>query len=122
MPEWPENDDAVLLIHNPRCSKSRATHELLEKQGIDFRVRLYLDEPLGRAELLELKRWLDRPVAEWVRQGEGCYQEAGLSPESGDEELIEAMVRHPKLLERPIVVRRGRAEIGRPPERVLGLF
>ena len=122
MANWPKNDDETLLIHNPRCSKSRATLALLEERGVDFAVRLYLDEPLTADELADLGRRLGRPASAWVRTGEACYGEAGLSAGSTDDVLLSAMERHPKLLQRPIVVRGQRAEIGRPPERVLELF
>jgi arsenate reductase len=95
---------------------------LLEERGIAFEVRLYLDEPLTRSELEELGRRLGRPAVEWVRTGEACYADAGLSAASSEDTLLDAMVRHPKLLQRPVVVRGGRAEIGRPPEQVLDLF
>jgi arsenate reductase len=122
MQGWPEADDETLLIHNPRCSKSRATLELLESRGVAFEVRRYLDEPLSRAELVELGARLARPVSQWVRTKEASYGEAGLTAESGDDALLDAIARHPELLERPVVVRGRRAEIGRPPERVLDLF
>jgi arsenate reductase len=122
MSTLPRSAEATLLIHNPRCSKSRQTLELLEEQGLDFEVRRYLDEPLDRAELDDLRARLGRPVADWVRSGESCYAEAGLSVDSSDDELLDAIARHPKLLQRPIVVRGERAEVGRPPERVLNLF
>lgn len=122
MADWPRNEDETLLIHNPKCSKSRATLALLEERGVDFDTRLYLDEPLTRAELDDLRRRLDRPASEWVRKGEDCYSKAALSTESADEEVLAAMASHPKLLERPIVVRGDRARVGRPPEQVLELF
>ena len=122
MSNLPQSADATLLIHNPRCSKSRQTLELLEERGIDFEVRKYLDEPLTREELGALQKRLARPVAEWVRAGESCYGEAGLGVDSSDDELLDAIAKHPKLLQRPIVVRGDRAEIGRPPEQVLELF
>jgi arsenate reductase len=118
----PRDAEATLLIHNPRCSKSRQTLALLEERGVDFEVRAYLDEPLTREELTELGKRLARPVAEWVRTGEPCYQEAGLAVDSSDDALLDAIAKHPKLLQRPIVVRGDRAEIGRPPEQVLELF
>ncbi len=122
MPSLPRDAETTLLIHNPRCSKSRQTLALLEEQGVDFEIRPYLDDPLDRAELDELRGRLGRPVADWVRSGESCYGEAGLSVNSSDEELLAALATHPKLLQRPIVVRGERAEIGRPPEQVLDLF
>lgn len=122
MSTLPQNAAGTLLIHNPRCSKSRATLALLEEKGVDFEVRAYLDEPLTRDELGELQERLGRPVADWVRKKEDCYAKAGLSVESSDDELLDAIAKHPKILERPIVVHGERAEIGRPPEQVLDLF
>lgn len=122
MDGWPDGDDETLLIHNPRCSKSRATLALLEERGVTFEVRRYLEAPLSRAELEELRARLCRPVSQWIRSKEEGYAEAGLAADSGDEALLEAISRRPELLERPIVVRGRRAEIGRPPERVLDLF
>lgn len=122
MPEPPNQTTATLLIHNPGCSKSRATRLLLEEKGIDFEVRAYLDDPLTRDELETLRRRLGRPVSQWVRPKEACFAKAGLSADSTDDELLDAIAIHPKLLERPIVVHGERAEIGRPPEQVLSLF
>jgi len=122
MATLPSSDDSILLIHNPRCSKSRATLALLEERGVEFDVRAYLDAPLTRDELAALRHRLGRPVAEWVRAGESCYGEAGLSVESSEDELLDALTSHPKLLQRPIVVRGDRAEIGRPPEQVLEIL
>jgi len=118
----PRSDDEVVLLHNPRCSKSRQTHQLLTARGVDFTERRYLDEPLTRSELGELARRLGRPPVDWVRRKEPAYAEAGLGPESSDAELLDAMAAHPILLERPIVVRGRRAAVGRPPEAVLELL
>jgi arsenate reductase len=118
----PEAPDACVLIHNPRCSKSRAARALLAERGVDVQERRYLDEPLDRAELAELRRRLGRAPAEWIRSGEPAYREAGLSPGSSEAELLDAMARHPILIERPILVRGRRAVVGRPPERVLELL
>jgi arsenate reductase (glutaredoxin) len=118
----PLPDDAtLLLLHNPRCSKSRAARELLIAQGIHFVERRYLDDPLSRAELAALRERLGRPAHEWVRTGEAAYRDAGLSVNSSEAALLEAMAVHPILVERPIAVRGGRAVVGRPPEAVLAL-
>ena len=71
--------DSLLLLHNPRCSKSRAAKALLEERGVNFWLRLYLEEPLSRAELEELRRRLGRPAREWVRSSEPTFGAAGLS-------------------------------------------
>jgi len=118
----PEGDDVILLLHNPRCSKSRAAAALLEERGVAFEERRYLDEPLSRAELQDLAQRLGRAPREWVRTGEDAWREAGLGPDAGDHEILDAMAAHPILMERPIAVRGRRAALGRPPERVLDLL
>ena len=105
-----------LLLHNPRCSKSRAALALLEERGADFEVRAYLDEPLTRAELGELKAALGKPVTEWVRSKERAFGEAGLSEGASEAEIFDAMIQTPILLERPILLRGDRAVVGRPTE------
>lgn len=118
----PISDEEVLLLHNPRCSKSRATLALLEERGVSVTVRSYLEEPLGRDELAEVGRRLGRPATEWVRRKEGAFGEAGLTADSDEGAVLEAMAMHPILMERPILVRGGRARVGRPPEDVLGIL
>ena len=114
--------DRLVLLHNPRCSKSRAAHALLEERGVAFEERRYLEEPLSRAELEELSRRLGRPPGEWVRRGEDAYTEAGLDASSEASALLDAMAAHPILMERPIAVHADRAVVGRPPESVLELL
>ena len=118
----PETDDQVLVLHNPRCSKCRATVALLRERGIDFEERLYLEDRLSRAELEQVAVRLDSPPAGWVRSGQAEYGAAGLGPGSDAGAILDAMVLEPILIERPIVLRGRRAAIGRPPEQVLGLF
>ena len=115
-------DDSLLLLHNPRCSKSRAALALLEERGARFEVRRYLEDPLDAAELAALRERLGRPAGEWVRKGEAAFGEAGLEPGSGEADVLRAMAQHPILIERPVLVRGGRAVVGRPPERVLELL
>jgi arsenate reductase len=116
------DDDTPLLLHNPRCSKSRAARALLQERDVPFRERLYVDEPLSRAELSDLRGRLGRPAREWLRSGEAAFREAGLPPDADEERLLDVMARHPILMERPILVRGPRAVVGRPPERVLELL
>lgn len=115
-------DDGFVLLHNPRCSKSRAARALLEERGVAFEERRYLEAPLSRAELDDLARRLARPAREWVRRGEPAFAEAGLDAGSGDEAILAAMADHPILLERPILVHGPRAAVGRPLENVLPLL
>jgi arsenate reductase len=114
--------DEIVLYHNPRCSKSRAALELLREHGVEPRVVEYLKTPLTREELETLRRRLGLEPSDWVRRGEETYAAAGLSAESPDDQLLDAMTRHPILIERPIALRGDRAVVGRPPERVLELL
>ncbi|HTL23250.1 MAG TPA: ArsC/Spx/MgsR family protein [Mycobacteriales bacterium] len=109
--------DDIELWHNPRCSKSRAAHDLL---GDRATTRRYLEDPPTRAELeaVLVKLGTDDPRL-IVRTGEPAY--AGLEAADRDE-LLDAMVAHPELVERPIAIRGDRAVLGRPPERVLELL
>ena len=117
----PGPGDALLLLHNPRCSKSRATHALLEEKGATFSVREYLKDPLSAAELEELGRRLGKQTSEFVRAGESVYTESGLAG-SSEEALRAAMAEKPILMERPILVSADHAAVGRPPEKVLELL
>ncbi len=115
--------DRPLLLHNPRCSKSRALHAALEERGVAFETRAYLDEPLSLDELADLHAKLGAPAAALVRSKEPEYAEAGLSDASGEAELLAAIARFPRLLERPVLVVADRAAIGRPgPENALAIL
>lgn len=114
--------DAVLL-HNPRCSKSRAALALLQEHGVSPRIVAYLEAPLDADALRTLVRQLGLPARALLRDGEPEYAELGLAdPRLDDEQLVAAMAAHPRLIERPVFVHGDRAVIGRPPERVLGLL
>ncbi|MDO8861441.1 arsenate reductase (glutaredoxin) [Haliea sp. E1-2-M8] len=110
------------IYHNPRCSKSRATLALLQEHGIEPEIVLYLDRPPSQAALKRLLAQLGISAAELVRRGEAEYQELGFGAGSSQADLLGAMAAHPKLIERPIVVRGERAVLGRPPENVLALL
>lgn len=111
------------IYHNPRCSKSRQTLELLEQQGINPEIVRYLETPPDAATLVDLLERLDLSARELMRKGEDPYKELNLAnPDLSEAQLVQAMVDYPKLIERPIVIHDGKAVIGRPPERVLELF
>ena len=111
----------IRIYHNSRCSKSRATLALLE--GREVEVVNYLDTSPDAAELKQLLKLLGIPVRQLLRTSEAVYKELGLAyPALGDDALIAAMVTHPILIERPIVVANGKAAIGRPPEAVLAIL
>ncbi|MFT4709794.1 MAG: arsenate reductase [Planctomycetota bacterium] len=118
----PAKPGEVLLLHNPNCSKSRATKAVLDQAGIAFTERLYMDQPLGADELAEVGKRLGMLAREWVRSGQGEYGEAGLDANSGDAAHFAAMAATPILMERPVVVTVDGARIGRPPIAVLELF
>jgi arsenate reductase len=111
-----------LFLHNPSCSKSRAALELVRVAGVELPVREYLREPLTVDELREIVALLGVRPIEIVRRGEPQYAALGLSESTPDEEVLQAMAEHPILIERPIVVRDGRAVVGRPPESVRELL
>ena len=115
--------DEVIILHNPRCSKSRETLALLEQRGLRPRIVEYLAEPPGAAELGRILDLLGIGPRELMRRNEAEYAELGLDdPALGREALITAMHQHPRLIERPIVLANGRAAIGRPPEAVLAIL
>jgi len=111
-----------LFLHNPRCSKSRAALALVRDAGVELPVREYLRDPLLIDELRRIVRLLGVRPIEIVRRGEGEFVELGLGDATPDEEVLRAMAEHPILIERPIVVRGGRAVVGRPPELVKGIL
>ncbi|ACO79828.1 arsenate reductase [Azotobacter vinelandii CA] len=113
----------LTLYHNPRCSKSRGALELLEARGLQPKVVRYLETPPGAEELRELLGKLGIPARQLLRTGEEEYKTLKLADPALDEErLIAAMVAHPRLIERPILVVGERAVIGRPPEKVLEIL
>ena len=117
-----KSDSETVLLHNPRCSKSRATLALLQERNLDFEIREYLQAPLSAEELADLRGRLGRPVSEWLRPKEEPFVASGVSWDAEDDALIAVMVEHPICMERPIVIRGQKARVGRPPEDVLALF
>ena len=113
----------VKILHNPRCSKSRQTLALIEGQGIVPEIIEYLKSPPSKDELKLILQQLGLKPRELMRKGESEYKENGLADTNlTDEQLIDAMIAHPKLIERPIVLKGGQARLGRPPEDVLEIL
>lgn len=110
------------IYHNPRCTKSRQTLALLQENGVEPQVVEYLKELLSAEELKELIGFLGIIPLELVRKNETIWKEQFKGKELSDDELIQAMVDNPKLIERPIVVKQKKAALGRPPENVLQLI
>jgi len=108
------------IYHNPRCSKSRQSLALLTENEMDVEIIEYLKTPPTRKELTEIIKMLGIKPRDLLRKGEKEYKEAGLNNmELSDKQIIDAMLEHPKLIERPIVIKDGQARIGRPPELIL---
>jgi len=112
-----------ILFHNPDCSKSRATQELLDQAGIDYEVRLYLETPLNLNELDAVSSALEDGASAILREEDAVKANPNLDPATLDEAArLQLIADQPVLMQRPIVMRGQRAKIGRPPESVLNLF
>jgi arsenate reductase (glutaredoxin) len=115
--------DTVTIWHNPHCSKSRKTLELLQERNTTLTVREYLKDPPTESELAEVLTKLGIPARALLRTSEDAYKTLGLSDlRLTEQERIAAMAAHPKLIERPVVIVGERAVLGRPPEAVLSLL
>ncbi|MCU1448567.1 MAG: Arsenate reductase [Acidimicrobiales bacterium] len=118
----PDPQDDVLVYFNPNCSKCRGARDLLDEKGVEADYFRYLDSAPSRPELERVMGLLgiDDP-RQMMRTGESVYKELGLASAERDE-LLDAMVANPMLIERPIVIRGDKAVIARPPEKLLDLF
>lgn len=113
----------VCIYHNPRCSKSRKALALLEQQGDELEIVEYIETPPDSATLSALLQQLGMNARDLMRRGEDIYKELKLdNPDLSEAELVQAMVDYPRLIERPIVIRDGKAIVARPPEKVLELY
>lgn len=112
------------ILHNPMCSKSRATLEMLMVRDVDVAVMDYQKTPPSKEELREILKLLGKQPLDIMRIKDSLFTELGLATDNGysDEQWLEVLVAHPKLLERPIVVYNGKAAIGRPIENVLAIL
>jgi arsenate reductase len=113
----------VTIYYNPACSKSRLSLELLEKHGEHIEIIEYLNTPPDAGTLAAILDMLGMEPRELMRQHEKEYGEAGLdNPGLSHEQLINAMIEYPRLIERPIVIKNGKAVLGRPPEKILDIL
>ena len=113
----------VKIYHNPRCTKSRQTLALLTEHGIEPEVVEYLKTPPSKTELSQILSMLGISARALMRKRESEYKDQGLdNPDLTEAHLINAMIEHPILIERPIVVTKTKAAIGRPPENVLDIL
>jgi arsenate reductase len=113
----------VSIWHNPRCSKSRATLELLQQRGIEPAIVDYQENPPTAAEIEHALKLLGKQPRDLMRKGESIYAELALDdPKMTRKQLVDAMAKHPILIERPIVFAHGKAAVGRPPEAALEIL
>lgn len=113
----------VTIYHNPRCSKSRQTLELLQAQGVEPEIREYLKDIPTKDELQTVLSALNMSARDLLRNKEDEFKALGLNnSDLSEDAILEAMIAHPKLIERPIVIKNGQARIGRPPESVLEIL
>ena len=111
-----------IIYHNPRCSKSRQTLEILDQHDLETEIVLYLDNPPSAEEIASILNKLELSPRDILRKGEDAYKELNLKNDKlTNKNLINFMVENPKLIERPIVIRGDKAVVGRPPENVLSL-
>lgn len=112
----------ITIYHNPRCSKSREGLELVKGSGEEYKVREYLKEPVSEEELSSLLEQLGMAPIELVRTEEKIWKENYKGKDLSDDELVRVMTEHPKLIQRPIVVRDQTAVVGRPPSKITELI
>ncbi|MEJ2163283.1 MAG: arsenate reductase (glutaredoxin) [Robiginitalea sp.] len=112
----------IRIYHNPRCRKSREALELIRKSGQPHEIVEYLKQPLSSGELKELLGKLQLEPMQLVRRNEAVWKENYKNRDLSDVEILEAMESHPKLMERPVVVKGNKAVLGRPPEAITGLW
>ena len=112
----------ITIWHNPRCSKSRAALALLEEHGVSPIEFKYLETPPSKTDIIATLAALDMEAKDIVRKGEAIYKSLNLSSNSTDESVLDALVKNPILIERPIIISGDSAVIGRPPENVLSLL
>jgi len=110
------------LYHNPRCSKSREAKQLLDEKGLKYETIEYIKNPISIAELQEIVRKLSIEPIELVRQKEAIWKENYKGKDLSDDEILEAMIEHPRLMERPIVVHNEKAIVGRPASLILDIL
>ncbi len=112
----------ITIYHNPRCRKSRETLKLIEESGQPFKIVEYLKHPLSADQLREMLSLLDMPAEGLIRKNEAIWKEQYRGRDLSEPDLLKAMEEHPKLMERPLVVKGKEAVLGRPPENVLALL
>jgi len=112
----------IKIYHNPRCTKSRQGLEVLENSGEQFEIVKYLENIPSKDELRKILGYLNIPVENLVRKNEAIWKENYRGKNLSDEDILDAMIKYPKLIERPIVIKDNKAVIGRPTEKIYDLL
>ncbi len=112
----------ITIYHNPRCRKSREGLKILEKSGKKFEIKKYLEDVPTKEELRQVLKYLGIPAENLVRKNESVWKEKFKNRNLTEEEVLDAMIENPKLIERPIVIKDSSAVIGRPPENIENLI
>lgn len=112
----------AVILHNPRCRKSREALALLTETNVEFEIRAYLEDPLNRTELEVLFKKLDLPIERVIRKNEAIFKEKFKGKAMDRDAWLTVLVEYPKLLERPILIMGDQAAVGRPPEAILPLL
>ena len=113
---------SITIYHNPRWGKSRASVRILEEKKLDYRAVEYLKEPLTSDDLKKILEILSLSPVDIIRTSEQDYRDNNIEHIKSDEELIDAILRYPKILQRPIILNGNRGVIGRPPEKILSII
>ncbi len=116
------NRSQTVIYYNPKCSKCRMTLKLLNEKEIEPEIIEYLGDTPSKAELKDILTRLGISASQLLRKKESAYQESGLNEDSTEEDILNAMMKYPVLIERPIIIHKGKATIGRPPEKVLEIL
>ena len=112
----------IKIYHNPRCTKSRQGLEVLENSGEQFEIVKYLENIPTKNELRKVLGYLNIPAENLVRKNEAIWKENYRGKNLSEEDILDAMIQYPKLIERPIVIKDNKAVIGRPTEKILSII
>lgn len=112
----------ITIYHNPRCRKSREALNVLQEKDIEHKVRLYLEDPLNKAEIEALLKDLNMKAEDLIRKGEAIWKSDYRGKDLTEKQLVQAMIDHPKLMERPVLKSGNTAVVGRPIENVYSLL
>jgi len=108
----------IQILHNPRCSKSREGLQLLKSEGVSYEEIRYMDNALSAQEIKTIIKKLGIPAFELIRKNEAIYKDEYKNKDLNEDQWVEAMAKHPKLIERPIVINGNKAVIGRPADKI----